>query len=67
MQPQMEKRDREATRKDFPDGIPPTAPMPCASPSVARLHRTRHQIRHGRIEGYRNFCNKIWNAANYVR
>jgi hypothetical protein len=33
MQPKMVEKIEKATRKEFPDGIPPTAPMRCASPS----------------------------------
>ena len=68
MQPQLAPAIEHATRKQFPRGHrPPTARTRCASPSP-RSRRSRRDLRFdlGRVEGYRNFCNKLWNAARFV-
>jgi valyl-tRNA synthetase len=67
MQPHLKSRIEQLTRAEFPNGIPAfgTDAVRLTFASLATMGR-EIRLDFGRTDGYHRFCNKLWNAAQYV-
>lgn len=67
MQPKMAEKIKKQTKKSFPDGIKPHGTDALRFTFCALASNGRDiNFDTNRLLGYRNFCNKIWNAARFI-